>query len=452
MLTGVLGSCDMEDQFEGKKYGQHQLRLQAINHLVMQRETLFEEIKEDLKMTYGALEDVEGGEGGGYSYKSYCLHMMKRGIWCDAIMMKAIASMWSAKITILHADGFFETKIRHTGDLYTADIIVLFNGSYVHGHYISVVRTNGQNFIIGKPERDQDYDRESDRLERFQRQDFIWREEGEEEIIMVPMDIYNMLFYKSQEYDKIVELAKKPVPNLGEAAQAPRPDDLPKLPSLDTDKDDGNKGGKGGKGGRGGKGRRPDDDDDDQQPGDPSDPTTKRRKGAKYVPETEVTEEEIGETDSVCPRCKIDQHTHARLMSHIKKFHSDEFNFLCKECDRGFLTRVGWQSHMKSHDEEAPRLKCPKGCTGTFVDKKSLANHRRKIHPVGGIPDLPCSFKEQGCDKIFHTKSNLKQHEASCKKNPNRKGNELFCPHCGKGGMFTLNKLQEHKRDNHGYR
>ena len=43
---------------------------------------------------------------------------------------------------------------------------------------------------------------------------------------------------------------------------------------------------------------------------------------------------------------------------------------------------------------------------------------------------LPCSF--QGCDKVFHSKANLKQHEAACKKNPNRKGNELFCPHCGK--------------------
>ena len=439
LLSAVIGSCDKDNEIEGQKYRHHQLRLQVINHMVMQREMLFDELKEDIQMTYGALEDIEGGQGKGFSYKTYCLHMLKDGIWCDGIIMKAIASMWAAKITIVHADTFFESKLRHNGDLFNADIVVLFNGSYLHGHYISCVRTNGENFIIANPERDPDYNRESDRLERAQRQDFTWREEGEAEIMMLPMEVYNMLFYKAQEYDKFIALAKKkPV---GMSSQPPA---HPKLPSLQPD-DDPKGGGGGGK-----KDGGDDDDEDPGPPGDPSDPTTKKRKGAKYQPEEKIPDKEIDEAISICPRCKKDQGSHPRLMTHIKKFHEDQFNFLCDTCDRGFITRVGWESHKKSHDKTVKRLKCPQGCTGSFIDKKSLANHKRKIHPVGGVPDLECEF--EGCNKVFHTKANYKQHIMCCKKNPMRSGNEMFCHKCGKGGFFTMNKWQEHKRDVHGWR
>ena len=49
-MRAVLGSCDMEDQVEGKKYGFHQLRLQAVDHMVLHRDVLFDELSKDIKM------------------------------------------------------------------------------------------------------------------------------------------------------------------------------------------------------------------------------------------------------------------------------------------------------------------------------------------------------------------------------------------------------------------
>ena len=147
-LRAVLGACEHEDFFQGMKYGFHQLRLQFVLHLVEQRELLFDEIEDDIKMSYGGFEDAET-----YTYKSYLLEMMKNQVWCDMVCLKAIASMWGAKITVISADTLYRTNIRHKGLPQDADIVVMFNGNYVTGHYVSCLKTNGENFIIGIPKR-----------------------------------------------------------------------------------------------------------------------------------------------------------------------------------------------------------------------------------------------------------------------------------------------------------
>ena len=75
----------------------------------------FKELKEDIRLTYGALEDVDEN-GQGYSYHSYLKTMCKDKEWCDQIIIKAISSMWGAKITVLNADTLYENKYRHDGD------------------------------------------------------------------------------------------------------------------------------------------------------------------------------------------------------------------------------------------------------------------------------------------------------------------------------------------------
>ena len=42
LLRAVLSCCDMEDQVEGKKYGFHQLKLHAVDHIVLHRDVLFD--------------------------------------------------------------------------------------------------------------------------------------------------------------------------------------------------------------------------------------------------------------------------------------------------------------------------------------------------------------------------------------------------------------------------
>ena len=195
---------------------------------------------------------------------------MKNGTWCEPIILKVIASMWACRITVIHADNFYQTRIRHKGDPFNADIALVFNTSYHHAHYITSVRTNGKNFILGIPEKDDGYDRSVihadnfyqtrirhkgdpfnaaialvfnasyhhayyittvrtngkyfilgipekddgydrsvDRVERVKRKDFDWKEEGEQELVVIPMDVCKMMVYKCDQYDKMVQLAKK---------------------------------------------------------------------------------------------------------------------------------------------------------------------------------------------------------------------------------------------------
>ena len=201
LLQAVLGSCEMEDYFEGLKYGYHQLRLQFVNHMVQERDILYDELVKDIKMCYGGFEDCET-----FTYKTYCQKMMQNKVWCDIVALKVIASMWAAKITVINADNLYRTDIRHEGLPQDADIVLLFNANYINGHYVSCLKTDGTNFMIGIPEVGEGYRRNTDRIERKLRGDHDWIEDGEEELICIPMSIYRKLIYKSEQYDKMKEL------------------------------------------------------------------------------------------------------------------------------------------------------------------------------------------------------------------------------------------------------
>ena len=450
-LTAVLKSCEMEDHVEGKKFGHHQLRLCLINHLIDYRNELFDEISEDIKMVYGALEDVESSTGS-MSYKSYLLYMIRDGIWCDIIMIKALASMWACKVTIFTANSLYIDNFRHNFDPFVADICLLFNGNHTQGHYCSVVRTDGQNFIIAKPKYHESYDRATDRLERGFRKDYDWMDEGENAMMQIPVDVYKSMLHKCQMYDKMVQLTQEkekesegvpPLPSLDPTPGSSKGKDTGKKKkdtstSSSTDDDEDENGG-GGAGESGKKKKK-------KRKRDPADPTTRKRKGGKYQAEEKIPDEELGKDVTVCPKCGEDKKSHSNLVSHIRKFHEDVFNFLCKECDRGFLTRLGWNNHKKSHKmKEEEYLSCDKpGCKSKFTTKDSKKGHMRKYH---GNFKKDCEF---GCGKTFTTKTNYQQHVKSCSKNPNRK--ELFCEICGKGGYYLLSRMQEHKRDIHKWR
>ena len=55
---------------------------------------------------------------------------------------------------------------------------------------------------------------------------------------------------------------------------------------------------------------------------------------------------------------------------------------------------------------------------------------------------MPCSF----CQKVFHERGNLQQHQAICAQNPGKK--EYRSDLCGVA-VFNLLKLLQHKREDH---
>ena len=71
----------------------------------------------------------------------YLQHMMKNAEWCDII--------WSIRISVIYANNFHQVKFHHDVAACQADIVLLHNGHYVHGHYIATVHSTGDNFLIG---------------------------------------------------------------------------------------------------------------------------------------------------------------------------------------------------------------------------------------------------------------------------------------------------------------
>ena len=182
----------------------------------------------------------------------------------------------------------------------------------------------------------------------------------------------------------------------------------------------------------------------------PDDPTIRKKKVGRFEGEREFKDTEL-ENTTICPCCNIDLKTRGRFDTHIKKFHKDIFNHLCKKCDRGFITLDGYTKHKLLHDKKAGKIVCnEEGCGSEFSTSDSYKNHKRKYHPVGGIKLQKCSYSRIGCVKTFKTKSNRMQHEAGCPYNPKRV--ELKCEICKQGKFWLLKKLQEHKRAKHNWR
>ena len=241
-----------------------------MNHLVQYREVMFDEVKDDIKMQFGGFEDTET-----YIYKTYLQHMMKDRTWCDLVALKAIASMWAAKLTVIAADTFYQTRVRHDGPCQGADICVLFNGNYVLGHYISCLKVDGSHFIIGIPEEEPGYNRWTDRVERKGRADYDWRDKDEEELAYLTLSQFMELRVKADKYDKMKSIAEEGLEENG--------GDLPPLPTLDPDeeqrrrdkkkkKDDSRKRKQPGDG----------DDDEDDNPGGGGDPGSNNKQEERW--------------------------------------------------------------------------------------------------------------------------------------------------------------------------
>ena len=353
--------------------------------------------------------------------------MVKDKVWCDLLALKAIASMWAAKITVISADSLYRTNIRHKGLPQDADIVVLFNGHHIMGHYVSCIKTNGENFMIEIPKEGPGYNRQTDRIERKLRGDYDVKKDGEDDLMVIPVSVYAQLVHKAEQYDKMKKIADEEARHTGGDGGVPPLPHLPRINPDDPDNrgcgDGGRGGGPGGPDGGGGAGA---------VVRDPKNPKTRLKKGGIYEPEKEFGEDEIPDDAVICPRCKQDQKTHSKLMTHIKKFHKDVFNFLCPECDKGFVSKYGWKMHKKFHENE--KIPCGKpNCKAEFSTIKSQKQHYRVFHPQGGMPEFTC--KHRNCGKKFQTKSNIKQHERSCKFNLNRE--ELKCDICGKREILS---------------
>ena len=173
-------------------YTQTYLRCQVIMHLIANWEVLGEEIKENIKILYWCPDSIVGGlqikkvsghgkqqkEEYGYSIMDWCKYILRDGAWCDEIFIKLVASMWGCKISVLQSDSLHSTMYRYEGSFHLADIILMYNGSPVKGHYSPVghcgkglvFESNSIEYLKFSP----NYKKNVDLEEHLDRRDTIW--------------------------------------------------------------------------------------------------------------------------------------------------------------------------------------------------------------------------------------------------------------------------------------
>ena len=173
-------------------YTQTYLRRQAIMHLIANWEVLGEEIKENIKISYGRPDSIVGGfklkkvsgrgkrrkEEYGYSIMDWCKYILRDGSWCDEIFIKLVALMWGCKIAVLRSDSLHSTMYRYEGSFHLADIILMYNSNPVKGHYSPVghcgkdlvFESNSIDYLKFSP----NYKKNVDLEERLDRRDSIW--------------------------------------------------------------------------------------------------------------------------------------------------------------------------------------------------------------------------------------------------------------------------------------
>ena len=176
------------------------------------------------------------------------------------------------------------------------------------------------------------------------------------------------------------------------------------------------------------KSRAPDPD----QPPDPKIAKLVRGKRVEVRREIADDSEEVEKGSTVCPVCKEDYITQNAIVSHYSKFHKNEYLYHCKECGKGFMSRLGFKFHSGTHNE-AKRLPCEdETCTQKFGSKSAVKKHMKEQHPTEEQLKERENIKCQYCQKKFKTKNNRNEHELGCAANPDRE--ELTCEVCDLGG------------------
>ena len=127
-------------------------------HLIEKWQILGSEITDNIRNAYGCPDSEVGGlkikkwsgkgknhrEQFGFSVKEWCQYIMRQGSWCDEIFINLIASMWECRISVLRVDNLCEVTYRYEGSYDKANIILMFNGNPMKGHY-SLVSHSGKN-------------------------------------------------------------------------------------------------------------------------------------------------------------------------------------------------------------------------------------------------------------------------------------------------------------------
>ena len=416
-----------------KMYISRNVKHQAIAHFLEYRDQLVDEVEEAIRQEYGRVDS----EFGPFSIKEYLQFMARPREYGDLIMLKLIASLWGLRITVIRSDSLGEIRIRHNLHFTKADMVFIYNSKPISGHYSPAFSVSGGDpetlEIVDKLVKGKNYDPEVDRAERRALHLWCWKEgskyqdlessDTDEEALKEAgrqaktkggkggKSSESSLEGVLKEQKKMIEDLKAKVENLEKKSEVV--DQIKRLV-----------------GGSGGSTRG-----EEEEEGQP----VPKRRG--FEPATQV--QKVKKGDTFCKVCKKDLGSSTNLKRHVDKAHKRKYTYYCSECNRGFMKKAGYVSHMKTHDKE--KLKCSKkDCKSEFSSMKAKKKHE-KLHSLSA--EIRCQFK--GCNYSHKAKDYVLQHEKLCPYNMEK--DEITCDVCGKGGFFLPKKLNEHKRLEHDW-
>jgi len=124
------------------------------------------------------------------------------------------------------------------------------------------------------------------------------------------------------------------------------------------------------------------------------------------------------------------------IKNHIKLVHIRSKSFNCAECDSAFTSNYQLKQHVEAIHTNF-KVECGE-CGGLFKTT-TLQAHIRRIHK-GIKPKEQC--KEEGCDKVFGSRSDLERHVMSVHMKW-----RAPCPECGK--KVRMDMLTRHLKSAH---
>lgn len=145
-----------------------------------------------------------------------------------------------------------------------------------------------------------------------------------------------------------------------------------------------------------------------------------------------------------CKHCSKIFSLQDQLEMHLR-YHSDQFKYKCSFCEKGYISEMSYQDHMKRIHKIIERIEnryqC-KYCSMVFTNINQYHSHLRNKH--NEIEDL--GFKCKHCERKFETyyllKGHLRYHSGDY---------EYFCRHCeiGYSGRMAALSFKKHMMQTH---
>ena len=431
LFNAVIQELEFDTPEDKHFYTSDRLRRQVVAFFTGRKEEYVDWIRTQIRNIYGWSDRYSKSEPGPFSVKTYLKHILEDGKWGDIIVLYLLAAMWGIRITVIRGDACVQLNIRHNEDLINADLILLYNGMEISGHYTGVVRLDQTKLKCASIKKTAKFDYRMDKNEMDQKFHNLQSTE-----VVVKSDRLATLVAKEVEYDDLMKMydemkRKYKIKNKKLKQKRKLIRNMRRL--LGKDKNGG------------------DDDDTDDEDADEEDIDDNTVETEETEPEVPQNIPQISQGDVTCELCDRKLPGTHSLRKHMDKMHKGKAKYKCTKCKKVFITYQGKKNCELKHEGRPKPYQCSVGdCEVRFLNRRSQKKHELEQH---GARVLEKKFKCNygNCVYKSHIKSNLVQHEKGCKFNFNKK--EYKCELCGKGKFYLYKKVQEHKRKEHkGYK